>query len=43
MSKFLKRAGLALATMLISPFMLIYLIGLKIVQGAKWVIGKIRS
>ena len=42
MKAVLKRVGGFVATMLITPFMMVYLIGGKIVQGAKWLINKIK-
>jgi len=43
MSNFLKKAAKQIALLLVSPFMVMYLLGDKIVQGAKFLINKIKG
>ena len=40
MKQFLKKLGLALATVLVGPFMVMYLLGLSIVKSVKKVFNK---
>lgn len=42
MKEVLKKVGVVLLKVLVAPFMIIYLVGLKIVQGVKFVVNKIK-